>query len=194
MGLLRNVMKTFKTKYLVYPRPHFCCFFEHHRQKFWGKAELLPVLYWFNLVCLGSHLKLVLMFKLLSFRNCWLLCLKLCNGKSWWVPSWFLWFVKFSVNTVERVVDPLTSLYIQCVYGACLTSALRTPAIHLLNLGSWSRISSSSQNLALSGFSLVNVALCIIRVFAVLQERWFCEYLLCHCLSWTFFDVELVGF
>lgn len=105
LGLLRNLNENI---YLMNPRPQRWC-------------ELLFLLHWFNLVCLGPHLKLVLMLRLLFFRNRWLVCLKLCNGKSWWVPSCSLWFVECSVNAVERAVDPLILLYIHCVYGVCLS-------------------------------------------------------------------------
>ncbi len=117
------------------------------KKRFKGKTESLLLLHWFNLVCLGSHLKLVLMLKLLFFRNRWLVCLKLCNGKSWWVPSFSLWFVKCSVNAVERAVDPLISLYIHCVYGVCLASA------HFMShSGLQLYIFSTLPKLGLSGF------------------------------------------
>lgn len=66
-----------------------------------------------------------MMLGLLFFRNRWLVCLNLCNGKSWWVPSCSLWLVKCSVNAVHRAVDPLILLYVHCVYGVCLDPLLQ---------------------------------------------------------------------
>lgn len=101
------------------------------------------------------------MIKLLFFRNRWLVCLKLCNGKSWWVQSCSLWFVKCSVNAVERAVDPLISLYIHCVYGDRLAwyifmslSGLQT-YISSTSGPDWRSVFPPN-----AGFSLVVVAQC----------------------------------
>lgn len=83
-----------------------------------------------------SQLKPLLIYKTLFFRNRWLVCLKLCNGKSWWVVSCSLWFVKCcgeSCGSAHLCVDSL------CFYCICLAftdfmSNLRSTAICLLSL------------------------------------------------------------
>lgn len=120
---------------------------------------------------------------MLFFRNRWLVRLKLCNGKSWWVPSCLLWFVK-------------------CFEGKCRHTHLTVHRLCLWGLFSpstfhgCSQTSSQPQGLIKDQFpaqkldpSLVNIGLGLMCfVCAVVQNRWFHEFLLCHRSSYTSFS------
>lgn len=105
--------------------------------------------YWLNMKCLGSRRKLVSM---LFFRNRWLGRLKLCNGKSWWVPSGSLWFVKCfkeKCSSAHPTVQPL-----------CLAPPhFMATARHLLNFRIWLKISFPPKSLTVDLSSVVYVGL-----------------------------------
>lgn len=151
-----------------------------------GKKQNHTNCHWFNWKCLSS---LVLMIKLLFFRNRWLVCLKLCNGKSWWVPSCSLWFVKCSVNTVERAVDPLISLYIHRVYGVCLAwyifMSLSRLQPYIFSTSGPDQPSISLFKFGFSGFSLVALGQCLCVAEDFTCECYFMSYVV-NCECWKY--------